>query len=114
MRHIVVHLCPVGALLFYLSMGFNVTHKFEDFLLCDWLDNLCWFDVKLLVDPSGAKFSWEMSNNFYSKAIKKVLLSLGIAALHLVHLGGNLGPKPLEMLEESDAICQLGNWNPSM
>jgi hypothetical protein len=55
-----------------------------------------------------------MSNNFYSKAIKKVLLSLGIAALHLVHLGGNLGPKPLEMLEESDAICQLGNWNPSM
>jgi hypothetical protein len=56
-----------------------------------------------------------MSNDSYAKAIKKALLSLGIAALHLVHLGRNLGPKLLEMLEEeSDAIRQLGNWNPSM
>jgi hypothetical protein len=115
MRHIDVRLCPVGALSFYLSMRFNVTHEFEDFLLSDWLDNSRWFDVKLLVDPSGGEFSREMSNDSYAKAIKKVLLSLGIAALHLVHLGRNLGPKLLEMLEEeSDAIRQLGNWNPSM
>jgi hypothetical protein len=115
MRHIDVRLCPVGALSFYLSMRFNVTHEFEDFHLCDWLDNSKWFDVKLLVDPSGGEFSREMSNDLYAKAIKQVLLSMGIAALHLVHLGRNLGPKLLEMLEEeSDAIRQLGNWNPSM
>jgi hypothetical protein len=43
------------------------------------------------------------------------LIALGIVALHLVHLGRNLGPKILEMLEEeSNWICQLGNWNPSM
>ncbi len=63
-------------------MRFNVTHEFEDFLLSDWLDNSRWFDVKLLVDPSGGEFSREMSNDSYAKAIKKVLLSLGIAALH--------------------------------
>jgi hypothetical protein len=115
MRHIDVCLCPVGALSFYLSMRFNVMHEFEDFLLSDWLDNSRWFDVKLLVDLSGSEFSREICNNLYAKAIKKVLLSLGIAALHLVLLGRNLGPKLLEMLEEeSDAIRQLGNWNPSM
>jgi hypothetical protein len=43
------------------------------------------------------------------------LITLGIVALHLVHLGCNLGPKILEMLEEeSDWIHQLGNWNPSV
>jgi hypothetical protein len=33
----------------------------------------------------------------------------------VLHLGCNLGPKVLEMLEEeSDCIRQLENWNPSM
>jgi hypothetical protein len=96
-------------------LRFNVTHEFEDFTLSDWLDNSKWFDVKLLVDPSGSRFEKAMSNDSYAKAIKQVLLGLGIAAVHLVHLGRNLGPKLLEMLEEeSDAIRQLGNWNPSM
>jgi hypothetical protein len=96
-------------------LRFNVTHEFEDFTLSDWLDNSKWFDVKLLVDPSGGRFEKAMTNDSYAKAIKAVLLGLGIAAIHLVHLGRNLGPKLLEMLEEeSDAIRQLGNWNPSM
>jgi hypothetical protein len=96
-------------------LRFNVTHEFENFTLSDWLDNKKWFDVKLLVDPSGGRFEKAMTNDSYAKAIKAVLLGLGIAAVHLVHLGRNLGPKLLEMLEEeSDAIRQLGNWNPSM
>jgi hypothetical protein len=96
-------------------MRFNVTHEFDDFVLSDWLDNSKWFDVKLLVDPSGGQFDKPMSNDSYAKSIKAVLFALGIAALHLVHLGRNLGPKILEMLEEeSDSIRQLGNWNPSM
>jgi hypothetical protein len=96
-----------------LLMRFNMIHKFEDFLLLDWLDNSRWFDVKLLVDPSGGQFDKPMSNDLYADAIKQVLLQLGIVVFHLVHLGRNLRPKLLEMLEEkSDAICQLGNWNP--
>jgi hypothetical protein len=56
-----------------------------------------------------------MLNDSYAKAIKLVLFALGIAAIHLVHLGRNLGPQFLEMLEEeSDCIHQLGNWSPSM
>jgi hypothetical protein len=94
-------------------MHFNVTHEFEDFVLSDWLDNEKWFDVKLLVDPSGGEFKKPRSNNSYAKAIKVILFALAIMAYHLVHLGRNLGPKILEMLEEeSDCIRQLDNWNP--
>jgi hypothetical protein len=58
------------------------------YLLSDWLDNSWWFDVKLLVDPSGGEYAREMSNDSYAKAIKQeVELALGIVALHLVHLG---------------------------
>jgi hypothetical protein len=61
MRHINFCLCPVGALAFYLSMPFNIMHKFEDSILSDWLDNYWWFDVKLLVDPSGGEYAREMA-----------------------------------------------------
>ncbi len=65
--------------------------------------------------PRGGESSREMSNDSDAKAIKNVIQSLGFAAMHVVHLGRNLGTKLLEMLEEeSDAIRQLGNWNPSM
>jgi hypothetical protein len=80
-----------------------MTHEFEDFILLDWLDNKKWFDVKLLVDPSGGSFMKPMSNDSYAKAIKVILFALGIVALHLVHLGPNLRPKILEMLEEERA-----------
>ena len=44
-----------------------------------------------------------------------ILLFLGIAAMHLLHLGRNLGAKILEMLEEENSAIQtMGNWNPSM
>jgi hypothetical protein len=51
-------------------MRFNMTHKFEDFVLSDWLENKKLFDVKLLVDPSGGSFEKPMSNDSYAKAIK--------------------------------------------
>ncbi len=44
-----------------------------------------------------------------------ILLFLGIAAMHLLHLGRNLGAKMLEMLEEENyAIQTMEIWNPSM
>jgi hypothetical protein len=94
---------------------FSITREFENYTLEDWCDNSKWFDVKLLVDVQGTNNMKSMKNRSYSDAIKAILLHLGIAALHLVHLGRNLGAKLLEMLEEeSRAIQQLGNWNPSM
>jgi hypothetical protein len=95
---------------------FNCTREFEEYTLADWSDNKKWFDVKLLIDISnGTNTKKSMKNRSYSDAIKLVLKGLGIAALHLVHLGRNLGAKILEMLEEESRWIQsLGNWNPSM
>jgi hypothetical protein len=96
---------------------FNATREFEEYTLEDWSDNKKWFDIKLLVDINGteAKKKTSMKNGSYADAIKSVLIFLGIAALHLVHLGRNLGAKILEMLEEESRWIQsLGNWNPSM
>jgi hypothetical protein len=94
---------------------FSVTREFEEFTLEDWLDNSKWFDIKLLVDLNGASFKKSMNNRSYADAIKLVLLFLGIAAMHLLHLGRNLGAKILEMLEEENSAIQtMGNWNPSM
>jgi hypothetical protein len=95
---------------------FNITREFEEYTIQVWSDNSKWFDVKLLVDTQGANNKEKlMKNSSYAEAIKSILLQLGIVALHLVHLGRNLGVKLLEMLkEESRAIQQLGNWNPSM
>jgi hypothetical protein len=94
---------------------FSVTREFEDFSLKDWLDNSKWFDIKRLVDLTGASFNKSMNRRSYVDAIKAVLLFLGIVALHLLHLGRNLGAKILEMLEEENSAIQtMGNWNPSM
>jgi hypothetical protein len=94
---------------------FSVTREFEDFSLEDWLDNSKWFDIKLLVDLTGASFKKSMNNRSYADAIKAVLIFLGSVALHLLLLGRNLGAKILEMLEEENSAIQpMGNWNPSM
>ena len=94
---------------------FSVRSEFEDFTLDDWLDSSKWFDIKLLVDQTGASFKKPLNNRSYTDAIKAVLLFLGIVALHLLHLGRNLGAKILEMLEEENSAIQImGNWNPSM
>ena len=54
-----------------------------------------------------------MANTTYAEAVKKVLGELAIASSHWAHLGRVLGAKILELLEtESEAIRQLGNWNP--
>ena len=109
-RHKDVRLCCVGALAFYLMYRFSVTREFEEFTLEDWLDNSKWFSIKLLVDLNGGDFT-----KSYADAIKMILLFLGIAAMHLLHLGRNLGAKILEMLEEENSAIQtMGNWNPSM
>ncbi len=51
-----------------------------------------------------------MKTNSYGKAIKQVLMTLGIYAYHIVHLGQNLGAKLLEMLEEElGEIRKMGN-----
>jgi hypothetical protein len=117
MRHKTVERCCVGGLAFYLGVRFHLTREFEDFTVDDWLDNSKWFDVKLLVDAtkSGTDLCNAMSNDVYSKAIKRVLGELGIASNHWVHLGRVTGPKILEMLEvEAEDIRILGNWNPTM
>jgi hypothetical protein len=94
---------------------FSVTREFEDFSLEDWLDNIKWFDIKLLVDLTGVSFKKSMNNRSCADAIKAVLIFLGIAALHLLHLGRNLGAKILDMLEEENSAIQtMRNWNPSM
>jgi hypothetical protein len=94
---------------------FSVTREFEEFTLEDWLDNSKWFSIKLLVDLNGGDFTKSLNNRSYADAIKMILLFLGIAAMHLLHLGRNLGAKILEMLEEENSAIQtMGNWNPSM
>jgi hypothetical protein len=114
-RHKDVRLCCVGALAFYLMYRFSVTREFEEFTLEDWLDNSKWFSIKLLVDLNGGDFTKSLNNRSYADAIKMILLFLGIAAMHLLHLGRNLGAKILEMLEEENSAIQtMGNCSPSM
>jgi hypothetical protein len=114
-RHRDVCLCCIGAIAFYLMFRFDATKEFEDFTLADWSDNSKWFDIKLLVDIAGTNKKKPMKNRSYADAIKSILMGLGITAMHLVHLGRNLGAKILEMLEEESRWIQIiGNWNPSM
>ena len=68
-----------------------------------------------MVDLNGGDFTKSLNNRSYADAIKMILLFLGIAAMHLLHLGRNLGAKMLEMLEEENyAIQTMEIWNPSM
>ncbi len=66
------------------------------------MDNSKWFDIKLLVDLTGASFKKPLNNRSYADAIKAVLLFLGIAPLHLLHLGRNLVANILELLEDEN------------
>jgi hypothetical protein len=71
-----------------------MTHEFEDFVLSDWLENKKWFDIKLLVDPSGGSFEKAYVKLFICQGDQdSILIALGIVALHLVHLGRNLAQK---------------------
>jgi hypothetical protein len=117
LRHKLVELCAVGAFTIYLAFRFHLTREFDLFTLEDWLDNKKWFNVKLLVDASrgDTNLEQEMDNGSYARSIKKVLKALMIPSSHFVHLGRTLGPKILELLEEeSEAIRQLGNWDPKI
>jgi hypothetical protein len=64
---------------------FAITGEVEQMTCEDWLDNLSWFDVKLLVDMHcGSGYDKMMKNNSYSQAIKQVLRALMILAYHLL------------------------------
>lgn len=98
----------------YLMVRFALTQEFseENF---DWTNNASWFSVKLLISGVGTDYTKSMKTSTYAKAVKAILLHLGLALTHLAHLGRNMGAKILEMLEiESEEIRRLGNWNPSM
>jgi Centromere DNA-binding protein complex CBF3 subunit, domain 2 len=114
-RHRDVNLCCIGAISFYLMYRFYVTKEFQDFTLEDWFDNEKWFDVKLLVDVNSSDKTKEISNDGYSKHIKRTLGKHRIVQEKLCHLGRKLGVKILDLLEEeSPEIQRMGNWNPSM
>ena len=114
-RHKDVKLCCLGALAFYLSYRFAITHKFASFLHADWCNNAKWFDVKLLVDVCGQDYTKPMNGDSYAKAIGIVLKILMIFINIFKHLGRKLGPKILEMLEEEESeIKTMGNWDPSI
>lgn len=94
-----------------------MTQEFKEYSLSDWLTNSKWFDIRLLTDSTDitADRTLSMSDDTYSKAIKKILKALGIQSTHWLHLGRVTGPKMLELQEmEPDEIRRLGNWDPYM
>jgi hypothetical protein len=64
---------------------FSITSEFEEMTCKDWMNNKSWFDM---VDVHlGEDYDKSMKNDSYGKAIKQVLMALGIFAYHIVHLG---------------------------
>lgn len=115
-RHTDVRLCVIGALAFYLQYRFYMTREMESLTLEDWLDNSKWFDIKLLVDATvSVPDNNIMSNHSFAKKLGEVLVKLQLSSEKILHLGRKLGPKILELLNEtSEDIRRMGNWNPSI
>ena len=114
-RHKNPKLCCVGAVAFYLQYRFFCTGEFTDMTAADWTDNTKLFDVKFLVDINGSDYSVAMRNDSFGKHTKNVLQRRNIPCTKVLHLGRNVGPRWLELLEEeSDEIRRMGQWNPSM
>jgi hypothetical protein len=67
--------------------------------------------VHPIVDCYAADYCKEMSNDSYSKFMKRILTEENIASNHIVHLGRVLGSADLELLEnEKDGTLDIGNW----
>jgi hypothetical protein len=73
MRHKDVNLCAIGALGLYLHLRFGHSREVDDM---DFTDNNSWFDVKVLVDPSGASNKIAVQDTSYARAIKEVIFVL--------------------------------------
>ena len=107
-----VRSCGVGAYAFYLAVRFFMTEEYKTVPDDYFCTNQNWFDTKLLVDCYAADLTKEMSNDSYSKFLKKILSKLGIASNHIVHLGRVLGSAELELLEnEREGTLDMGNWS---
>ena len=107
--------CGMGAYAFYLAVRFYMTDEFKfssqtvaDKFFCD---NKNWFDTKLLVDCYANDYCKEMSNDSYSKFMKRILQEQNIISNHIVHIGRVLGSADLELLEnEKSGTLDMGNW----
>lgn len=73
-QHVNPLLCTIGAMAFYFFGRFTVTGELDD---VDFSSNEDWFDMKVLSDHQSDNTKI-MSDEAYSKSIKKVLNSLGI------------------------------------
>jgi hypothetical protein len=81
-------------------------------------------DVKILINSASSHCNrnhagrtainntHRISDHSYTKAIKGICSSVGIATKHFVHIGRVLGNKESEMMEDDDDLRRvLGNWN---
>jgi hypothetical protein len=113
MRCADVRMCAFGAFGFYLMYRFEQTHEMD--VPPDFLDNAAWFDVKLLTDMRSHDNTKAVTDQTYQDSIKVICRDLGIATNHYLHLGRVMGAVELEQAEvESEAIRQLGNWDPKI
>jgi hypothetical protein len=102
----------MGAYAFYLVVRFYMTEEFKSVPDDYFCKNSTWFDTKLLVDCYAPDYSKQMSNDSYSKFMKRILTEQNIASNHIVHLGRVLGSADLELLEnEKDGTLDMGNWS---
>jgi len=101
----------MGAYAFYLVVRFYMTEEYKSVPDDHFCNNSTWFDTKLLVDCYAVDYSKQMSNDSYSKFMKRILTEENIASNHIVHLGRVLGSADLELLEnEKDGTLDMGNW----
>jgi hypothetical protein len=99
-RHKDVRLCCIGAFSFYIQFRIFLTGELQSLQPEDWLNNRKWFDIKLLADTLVSKDHTEqMQNSAFSKILRKVLVKLELPTDKLLHLGRNVGPKILDLLE---------------
>jgi hypothetical protein len=107
-----VRACGMGAYAFYLVVRFYMTEEYKTIPDDYFCENSTWFDTKLLVDCYADDYSKQMSNDSYSKFMKRILTEQNIASNHIVHLGRILGSADLELLEnEKDGTLDMGNWS---
>lgn len=111
-RHEDPNLCSVGGTAFHSQNRFLATNEFLDFMVADWMNNSKWFDVKFLVDVSGASLEVQMKNDLCGTHIGNVLSEHNLACNKRFHLGRNMGAKTLGLPEdETPATKEMGGWD---
>ena len=114
-RHKDPRLCAVGAMSFYLFYQFHITCEFDPGQGVDFLDNKTWFDIQLLSENNSKDTKVSISNNTYSRGIKRACAKMNVPSMHVVHIGRVLGSCESE-LDEDDGqdLRSLGNWDPTV